>query len=145
MNIKKVLLVEDNPDEEELALIAFKKAGVDAKDIQIVRDGQEAIDYLFAREEFLNIDVTTKPLVIFLDLNIPKTHGLEVLKIIKQNEQTVTIPVVILTSSDDQKDIQEGYKFGANSYICKPFDFRIFVANIKNMANYWLDLNKTPS
>ena len=145
MSAAKILLVEDNPDEEELALFAFKKTGVDKKDIAVVRDGQEAVDYLYAEGEYKDRDINDCPRVVFLDLNIPKIHGLEVLKRLRSDARTAMLPVVILTSSDEQSDIKEGYRSGANSYICKPFDFEKFVSNIKHMGNYWLDINVTPN
>jgi len=141
----KILLVEDNPDEEELALFAFKKTGIDRKNIIVVRDGQEAVDYLYAQGDFEGRDIKDAPRVVFLDLNIPKIHGLEVLKLLRNDERTATLPIVILTSSDEQSDIQEGYRAGANSYICKPFDFDKFVSNIKSMGDYWLDMNVAPN
>jgi len=141
----KILLVEDNPDEEELALFAFKKNGIDRKNIVVVRDGQEAVDYLYAQGDFKDRDIKDAPRVVFLDLNIPKIHGLEVLKLLRKDERTATLPVVILTSSDEQSDIQEGYRSGANSYICKPFDFEKFVSNLKSMGDYWLDMNVAPN
>ena len=138
-----ILLVEDNPDEEELALIAFKKSGID-RNIEVARDGQEAIDYMLAQGEFQERDVTALPSVIFLDINLPKLSGLEVLKILRNDERTKLVPVVLLTSSDEEQDMIDGYSSGANSYIRKPFDFNEFLLQIKTLSTYWLDNNRTP-
>jgi len=138
-----ILLVEDNPDEEELALIAFKKSGIDRK-IEVARDGQEAVDYMLAQGEYHDRDVKALPSVIFLDINLPKLSGLEVLKILRNDERTKLVPVVLLTSSDEEQDMIDGYASGANSYIRKPFDFNEFLLQIKTLGNYWIDNNRTP-
>lgn len=144
MNSAKILLVEDNAGEEELALFAFKKAGVDSKNVVVVRDGQEAIDYLCGIGQYSGQDFDPDIRVVFLDLNLPKVHGIDVLKELRQNPGTQCLPVVILTSSDEEKDVQEGYKAGANSYIQKSFDINEFKANILALRNYWLDINLSP-
>ena len=125
-----ILLVEDNPDEEELALIAFKKSGVDMH-INVARDGQEAVDYLFAQGDYQARVAEPLPMVVFLDINLPKLSGLEVLKILRNDERTKLVPVVLLTSSDEEQDMIDGYSSGANSYIRKPFDFNDFLLQIK--------------
>lgn len=144
MNTAKILLVEDNAGEEELALFALKKAGVDNRDVVIVRDGQEAIDYLSGTGQYAGQHFDPEIRVVFLDLNLPKVHGLDVLKELRHNPETQCLPVVILTSSDEEKDVQEGYKAGANSYIQKSFDINEFKDNISALRNYWLDINLPP-
>jgi DNA-binding response OmpR family regulator len=138
-----ILLVEDNPDEEELALIAFKKSGID-REIAVTRDGQEAVDYMLAQGQYHERDVKALPTVIFLDINLPKLSGLEVLKILRLDERTKLVPVVLLTSSDEEQDMIDGYSLGANSYIRKPFDFNEFLLQIKTLGNYWINNNRTP-
>ena len=145
MSAVKILLVEDNPDEEELALIAFERSGVSGKSIFVVRDGQEAVDYLLAEGTFLDRDMKDMPKVIFLDINLPKLNGLEVLKRIRNDMRISLIPVVLLTSSDEESDMLEGYRSGANSFIRKPYDFNEFISNINLLGNYWLNLNLIPN
>lgn len=139
----KILLVEDNPDEEELALIALKRSGVPEEGVVVARDGQEALDYLLGQGKYASRDVNDIPRVVFLDINLPKLNGLEVLKRIRKNETTSIVPIVILTSSDEQRDLLQGYKLGANSFIRKAYDFDEFLANIKALSKYWLELNLT--
>jgi len=139
-----ILLVEDNPDEEKLARIALKRAGVNDDDIVVARDGQEALDYVFAEGSYSERDHRDVPRVIFLDLNMPKIHGLEVLKRIKNNENTAMVPIVILTSSDERCDILNGYRWGANSFVRKAYDFDEFFADITALRKYWLGINITP-
>ena len=140
----KILLVEDNRDEEDLAMYAFKKAGVDPDDIVVVRDGEEAVHYLCAKGQYEGQPFDPAIRVVFLDLNLPKIHGLDVLKQLRANSKTQCLPVVILSSSDEESDISEGYRAGANSYIQKSFDFSEFKANISAMRIYWLDMNLSP-
>ncbi len=140
----KILLVEDNPDEEELALIAFERSGVPAKKIFVARDGQEALDYLTAEGDFSDRDIRETPSVVFLDINLPKLNGLEVLRRIRSDKRISLVPIVLLTSSDEQSDLLEGYRSGANSFIRKPYDFNEFITNINALGNYWLDMNLTP-
>lgn len=144
MKPKTILLVEDNPDEEELALRAIRKSGIDTA-VTVVRDGQEALDYLFCEGPYADRDIRDTPEVIFLDLKLPKLSGLEVLKRIRANDDCKLLPVVILTSSDEESDMIEGYSSGANSYIKKPFDFYEFVEQIKLLGKYWLGINRTPT
>lgn len=141
MSTAKILLVEDNAGEEELALFALKKAGVEQKDVVIVRDGQEAIDYLCGKGQYAGQQFDPEIRVVFLDLNLPKVHGLDVLKELRHNPDTQCLPVVILTSSDEERDVQESYRAGANSYIQKSFDINEFKDNISALRNYWLDIN----
>ena len=145
MRDQKILLVEDDADEEELALIALAKSGAPRNEIDVVRDGQEALDYLLAEGDYANRNIRDIPRVVFLDINLPKLSGLEVLKRIRENETTSIVPIVILTSSDEQQDMLEGYRNGANSYIRKAYDFDEFIANIGALRNYWLTLNMIPN
>ncbi|KZY28054.1 hypothetical protein A3766_07980 [Oleiphilus sp. HI0132] len=144
LSTAKILLVEDNAGEEELALFALKKAGVEQKDVVIVRDGQEAIDYLCGKRQYAGQQFDPEIRVVFLDLNLPKVHGLDVLKELRHNPDTQCLPVVILTSSDEERDVQESYRAGANSYIQKSFDINEFKDNISALRNYWLDINLSP-
>jgi CheY-like chemotaxis protein len=135
-----VLLVEDNPDDEKLALRALSQGKIDSLTM-VVRDGQEALDYLFYEGEFTNRE-RVNPQVILLDLKLPKVDGLEVLKRIRGSDSTKLIPVVILTSSNEEKDIVASYGNGANSYIVKPVDMEKFTEAIHQFILYWVGLNK---
>lgn len=141
---KTILLVEDNPDDELLTKRAIKKNNI-ANKLDIVRDGAEALDYIFAKGEFKDRDIDDLPQLVLLDLNLPKISGLDVLKEIKSNEQTKSLPVVILTSSKEESDISNGYGYGANSYIRKPVDFEQFNEAIQQLGIYWLVLNEIPN
>lgn len=143
MSNKQILLVEDNADDVLLAKRALKKVNI-ATDLVVVRDGEEAIDYLFGRHEYASRDLKIMPDVIFLDLKLPKLDGIDVLKRVRADKQTSMIPVVMLTSSSEDADIINCYKNGANSFICKPVDFDQFVEASQQMGNYWLSLNVTP-
>jgi two-component system, response regulator len=140
---KIILLVEDNPDDEELTLLAFKKSNI-AKEIVVVRDGAEALDYLFGTGAHAGRDLSVMPAVTLLDLKLPKVDGLEVLKRLRAHEHTRRLPVVILTSSREQQDVLESYNLGANSYIRKPVDFAQFMEATKQLGLYWLVLNEPP-
>ncbi len=135
-----LLLVEDNPDDEALAVRALKKNHV-LNEVIVVRDGAEALDYLYGTGKYEGRDVTKQPEVILLDLKLPKVDGLEVLKRIRSDERTKYLPVVVLTSSSEEKDLVESYKLGANSYIRKPVDFQQFTEAIHQLRLYWLVLN----
>lgn len=139
----KILLVEDDPDEEKLALTAFQQSGI-REQVIVARDGQEAVDYLLGQGSHKGRDPKDVPRVVFLDINLPKLSGLEVLKRIRSDARTSLVPVVLLTSSDVQSDKEEGYRSGANSFIRKPHDFDQFIANINALGNYWLALNTSP-
>jgi CheY-like chemotaxis protein len=141
-NAIELLLVEDNPQDLELALRALKKANL-ANEIQIARDGAEALDFVFCEGQFANRKFDGGPKLILLDLKLPKVDGLEVLKKIKADPRTKTIPVVMLTSSREQRDIIESYKLGVNSYIVKPVNFEGFTAAVNEIGLYWLLLNHT--
>lgn len=144
MNDMTILLVEDNADDELLALRALKKTNV-PNVVVVARDGEEALDYIFARGQYQARDVSALPKVVFLDLKLPKLDGLEVLRQIREDERTKRLPVVLLTSSDEVKDMQRGYDIGVNSYINKPVDFDEFVAQVKLLGQYWLGLNRVPT
>ena len=139
-----ILLVDDNPDDVDLTLRAFKKNNISNRVI-IAKDGVEALDYLHGTCMYAGRDVKELPVVVMLDLKLPKINGLEVLRNIRQNEVTRIVPVVILTSSAEQKDVVEGYKLGANSYIRKPVDFEQFVEAVKLLGLYWTLWNERPS
>lgn len=138
-----ILLVEDNEDDEMLALRALRKAGAKSE-IVVTRDGQEALDYVFGNGKFEGRDPRNTPQVIFLDIKMPKLNGLQVLENIRSDERTRLIPVVLLTSSDENSDIVNGYRLGANSFINKPVDFDEFISQVKVLGHYWSNINKTP-
>ena len=142
-NKKIILLVEDNPDDEMLTLRAMRKNNI-ANEIVVARDGAEALDYVFATGKYADRSIAESPQVILLDLNLPKIGGLEVLKRIRGDQRTALYPVVILTSSKEEKDLVEGYRLGANSYIRKPVDFNQFSEAIRQLGLYWLVLNEVP-
>ena len=140
-NEKIILLVEDNADDEALTLRALKKQKIDTK-VVVVRDGAEAIEYLSGKGRYAGRDVTILPHVVLLDLMLPKVNGLEVLKRIRAQENTRILPVVVLTTSREDRDIIESYQLGANSYVRKPVDFVEFSEAVKNLGTYWLSLNE---
>jgi two-component system, response regulator len=136
-----IMLVEDNPGDEELTLRALKKSNI-LNPVVVARDGVEALDYLFARGPFANRDPAGMPQVILLDLKLPKIDGLEVLKILRSDERTKLLPVVVLTSSNEEQDLIRSYDLGANSYVRKPVDFAQFVEAVRYLGLYWLVLNE---
>ena len=138
-----ILLVEDNPNDAELAMRAFRKNKL-ANNVIRVCDGEEALDYIFARGSFNYRDRLNIPKLILLDLKLPKVDGLEVLKIIKADAVTKLIPVVVLTSSHEENDMVESYRLGVNSYIVKPVDFDKFIASVRDIGLYWLLMNQLP-
>jgi two-component system response regulator len=140
MDSRSILLVEDNPKDEMLTLRALKKSHV-ANEIVVVRDGAEALDYLFAEGEHAGRD---QPAVVLLDLKLPKIEGLEVLRRIREDARTRLLPVVILTSSDEEKDMVAGYELGANSYVRKPVSFADFSRAVADLGRYWLITNELP-
>ena len=142
-DVVEILLVEDNPNDEELTLHAFRKYHLTNR-MQVVRDGEEALDFIFARGAFSNRNIQNGPKVVLLDIKLPKVDGLEVLRQIKEDERTKKIPVVLLTSSREERDILAGYTNGANSYIVKPVDFEQFTESVRTLGMYWLLLNKPP-
>jgi CheY-like chemotaxis protein len=141
-----VLLVEDNPDDADLALRALKKVkasnGAQPISIQHVIDGAQALDFLFCTGDYAGRNRQNRPKVILLDLKLPKVDGLEVLDRIKKEEDIRTIPVVMLTSSREERDLVESYQLGVNSYIVKPVDFEQFIEAVKQLGSYWLGLNQ---
>lgn len=143
MSTRPILLVEDNPDDEALALRAFKKLNISNK-IIVARDGVEALDYLFATGSYAN-SAPKIPAVVLLDLKLPKVDGLQVLQKIRDNEKTKILPVVILTSSREEQDLVQGYNLGANSYVRKPVDYNEFVTAVSQLGIFWLLLNELPS
>ncbi len=138
-----ILLVEDNPDDIELTLRAFRQHQL-GNEISVVRDGVEALDYLYARGQYAGRNGNCLPTLILLDLKLPKLHGIEVLKEIRAQPITECLPVVILTTSDEEKDIVESYRNGANSYVRKPVRYEDFVAAVRELGLYWLLLNTPP-
>ncbi len=143
MENKSILLVEDNPDDVDLTIRAFRKNNISNK-IIVAQDGLEALDYLHGRGIYAGRDVNDLPVVILLDLKLPRMDGLETLRNIRQEESIRLVPVVILTSSAEQQDVIKGYKLGVNSYIRKPVNFEQFVEAIKFLGLYWLLLNEPP-
>jgi two-component system response regulator len=143
INQVEILLVEDNPNDEELTLRALKKNNI-ANNVHVVRDGAEALDFIFASGPYTSRRVESRPKVILLDLKLPKVDGLEVLKRIKSDDRTSMTPVVVLTSSKEERDIVESYKLGVSSYIVKPVDFDKFIQAVSQLGLYWLLLNQPP-
>jgi len=139
----EILLVEDNDDDIELTLHALRKENL-ANHIQVARDGEEALDFLFCNGDYADRSFDTPPKLVLLDLKLPKVDGMEVLKRLKADERTRTIPTVILTSSREERDLVNGYGLGANSYIQKPVDFQQFRETVKNIGLYWLVINEKP-
>jgi two-component system response regulator len=140
---KMILLVEDNPNDEALTLRALKKNNI-KNVIVIMRDGAEALDWLFLRGEHAGRDPELVPQVVLLDLKLPKLDGLEVLRAIRADARTKRLPVVILTSSDEDQDLIAGYDLGTNSYVRKPVDFGQFTEAVRQLGLYWLVLNEGP-
>ena len=142
-NSIEILLVEDNPNDVELTLHALKKNNLTNR-VYVVRDGAEALEYLFSSGAYAGRDLNQTPKVILLDLKLPKVDGMEVLKRIKADERTRSIPVVVLTSSREERDIVDSYRLGVNSYITKPVDFDQFTEAVRQLGLYWLLLNQPP-
>jgi two-component system response regulator len=140
---KVILLVEDNPDDEALTLRALKKNNI-KNDVVVARDGVEALDYLFATGKYAGRDTALMPQVVLLDLKLPKMEGLEVLRRVRTDKRTKLLPVVILTSSNEDEDRIAGYGLGANSYVRKPVDFSQFLDAARHLGLYWLVLNEAP-
>ena len=139
----EILLVEDNPRDAELTSRALKNGGL-ANKLLWVKDGQEALDYLFRNGEYAGRADTT-PRLILLDLKMPKVDGIEVLRAAKADERTRRIPIVVMTSSEEEKDVAESYKFGVNSYVVKPVDFNALADFARQAGYYWLAINRTPT
>lgn len=143
MTIKTILLVEDNPQDEMLTVRALRKANV-ANQIDVARDGQQALDYLFREGEFAGLAAQELPTVILLDIALPRLSGLQVLERLRADPRTTLLPVVILTSSDEQRDRLKGYELGCNSFIRKPIDFAEFAETVSRLGVYWLATNDPP-
>lgn len=143
MSERYILLVEDNPDDEELTLLSLRKNNL-AHEIVVVRDGVEAIEYLFGTGQYAHRDVMNAPTVILLDLKLPKLDGLGVLKRLRADERTRSLPVVVLTSSSQDADVIASYNLGANSYVRKPVEFGAFVEAVSSLGLYWVMLNRPP-
>jgi CheY-like chemotaxis protein len=142
-NNKVILLVEDNPDDEALAIRALKRHHI-GNEIVIARDGVEALDYLFGTGKYLDRDINNKPSVILLDLKLPRVDGLEVLRRLREDPRTRFLPVVVLTTSSEEGDVLDSYSLGCNSYIRKPVDFVQFSEAIRQLGMYWLLMNEPP-
>lgn len=140
---RMILLVEDDPDHEALAIRALRRNNV-ANDVVVAHDGAEALDFLFGTGSYAGRDPRQTPQVIILDLKLPKVDGFEVLRRLRGDERTRLTPVVILTSSDEERDMVEGYSLGANSYVRKPVDFLAFVEATRQLGLYWLMINDVP-
>ncbi len=143
MTDRTILLVEDNPDDIKLTRLAFRQASL-ANEMKVVCDGAEALDYLFATGEYAGRDTSDLPAVILLDLKLPKVGGLEVLQRIRADKRTKLLPVIILTSSKEERDLISSYEFGANSYVRKPVQFHEFANAVRQLGLYWLLLNELP-
>jgi two-component system response regulator len=143
MKDKVILLVEDNPRDEALTMRALKKSNI-ANEVVIVRDGVEALDYLFATGKYEGRDTGVVPQLILLDLKLPKMDGLQVLKSMREDDRTKLLPVVVFTSSSEEEDMLKSYDLGANSYVRKPVDFDQFSDATRQLGIYWLLLNEPP-
>lgn len=143
MNDKIILLIEDSPDDEELTRLALQESNI-LNQVVVARDGVEALDYLFGTGSYAGRDLSLMPQLILLDLKLPKLDGLEVLRRLRADERTRLLPVVILTSSNEERDLLSSYHLGANSYVRKPVDFGQFVEAVRQLGLYWLVLNQPP-
>ena len=142
-NNKVILLVEDNPDDEALTLRALKKNNI-KNEVVVARDGAEALEFLFGTGKYAGRNTDVIPQVVLLDLKLPKVEGLEVLRQVRADKRTKLLPVVILTSSNEEQDRIQGYDLGANSYVRKPVDFNQFLDAARQLGLYWLVLNEAP-
>lgn len=143
-NLVEILLVEDNPNDVELTLYALKQNHL-ANHLEVVRDGAEALEFLFCTGRYAGRQIENGPKVVLLDLKLPKVDGLEVLRRVKADPRTRPIPVVVLTSSREERDLVESYELGVNSYIVKPVDFQQFTEAVRHLGMYWLLLNQPPA
>ena len=142
MNEVEILLVEDNPRDLELTIRALRKNHL-ANSITTVTDGEQALDFIFGRGKFSGRDISNGPRVVFLDLKLPKVDGIEVLRKVKGDERTKKIPIVVVTSSAEERDRVESYQLGVNSYVVKPIEFDSFVKTIADLGFYWMAVNKS--
>jgi CheY-like chemotaxis protein len=140
---KTILLVEDNPDDEELTLRALRKSNI-VNEVFVARDGQEAIDFLFATGKHAGREPRAMPAVVLLDLKLPKLNGIDVLHRMRADPRTKLVPVVVLTSSSEDEDMMRSYESGANSYVRKPVEFPAFAAAVTQLGIYWMLLNQGP-
>ncbi len=140
--LKRILLAEDNPKDVELTLTALDEHNL-ANEVVVVNDGAEALDYLYRRGKFA-MRADNDPAVVLLDLKMPKVNGLEVLRTIKKDDKLKTIPLVILTSSREEKDLVESYKLGVNAYVVKPVNFQQFIEAVKELGAFWAIINEPP-
>lgn len=138
-----ILLVEDNPDDIELSMLALREYNL-ANDIVVARDGEEALDYCFGRGRYAGRDLRDQPQLVLLDVNLPKLDGTEVLQRLRADGRTSFVPVVMLTTSTEERDLIASYRSGANSYIVKPVDFSQFIEVVRQLKMYWLVLNRAP-
>ncbi len=143
MKPKVILLVEDNPDDQTLILRALTRSNI-VNEVVVVNDGVEALDYLFCQGIYADRDACNLPQVVLLDLKLPRVNGLEVLRQLRADQRTKTLPIVVLTSSDEENDIIDSYELGANSYIRKPVDFAQFSEAVRQLGLYWVLLNEAP-
>jgi two-component system response regulator len=143
MDQMMILIVEDNPDDEEMTLRSLSQAGL-ANDVEVVRDGVEALDFLFGTGAYAGRDLSRMPTVILLDLKLPKLNGIDVLNRMRKDDRTRNIPVVVLTSSSEDEDMVRSYSSGANSYVRKPVVFADFVGVVSQLGMYWMLLNEVP-
>jgi two-component system response regulator len=140
---RDILLVEDNPDDAELTVLALRENGV-TNPVVVAKNGAEALDYLFGTGAYQWRDVAHRPVVVLLDLNLPKVNGIEVLRRVRADARTQTLPVIVLTSSREERDLVDSYRLGANSYVRKPVDFDAFHKAARQLSCYWLMLNEPP-
>ncbi len=138
-----ILLVEDNPTDAELAIRALRRGRI-SNEIQLLKDGAEALDFMFCQGDYTHRQITNQPKVILLDLKLPKVSGLEVLRQLKSDPRTQMIPIVVMTSSAQDSDVIESYKLGVNSYIVKPVDFEQFNKAVEQLGFYWVLINRSP-
>ncbi|MDV2993848.1 MAG: Response regulator rcp1 [Chroococcidiopsis sp. SAG 2025] len=143
MSKKLILLVEDNRDDEELTLMAFERSGLEYE-IDVVRDGAEVLDYLFLTGKYSDRYPKQQPTLVLLDLNLPKVSGLEVIRRLRAEAKTRSLPVVVLTTSNEQEDMINSYELGCNSYVRKPVNFTDFLVASRQLGLYWLHLNEFP-
>jgi two-component system response regulator len=143
VNEVEILLVEDNIHDAELTIRSLKKINL-ANNLVHVKDGEEALEFVFAQGKYADREITQRPKVILLDIKMPKVDGIEVLRQIKSNEITKTIPVVVMTSSREEQDIIDSYKLGVNSYVVKPVNFETFAKAVSDLGLYWLIINQPP-
>jgi two-component system, response regulator len=139
----EILLIEDSPEDAELTIRALRRNKL-ANEIQVVEDGAEALDFLFCRGSFKDRTFSEHPKLVLLDLKLPKVSGMEVLRAIRDDERTKAIPVVVLTSSKEERDLMEGYKLGVNAYAQKPVDFEQFAETVRQIGMFWMLINKLP-